>query len=145
MKILITFLLLYICNSIKLITNKVIDTKNINIFRYNINNSLFFIEFNDFIKKKNTFKHFSTNNDIYVYKIEKKSIYTIDFLITRFSVINSIPILTSKKKYFKPFQYSIYDILLYKYNDDKLVFKEQINKYSVHYMIDNNSKNIIRI
>lgn len=150
--------------SIKIITNKIIDIKNINIHRYSVYSSILFVPFdkfikqkkkyNKFIRQKNIYNNCATNNNniIYVYRIEKQSNVErpsspsiIDFLMVMHLYNMEISIITSINKYFKPYQYTIYDILLYQYSDNKLIFKDKIKKYKKHYIINNNSENIIRV
>jgi hypothetical protein len=146
-------LLLYICAiqilsaySIRIITNKIIDIKNINIHKYYIYDSIFFIPFDEFTKQKNKFKDYAINNNfVYIYKAEKQSPFIIDFLMVRYFYKTEMSIVTSTDKYFKPFQYTIYDILIYQYFGNKLIFKNKIHKGANHYIIDNNNNNIIRV
>ena len=84
-------------------------------------------------------------NFLYVYKTEKQSLFVIDFLMVRYFYNTEMPIVTSTDKYFKPFQYTIYDILIYQYFGNKLIFKDKIHKEANHYIIDNNNNDIIRI
>lgn len=147
MLILYIFLtILTITAAIKQITNKIVDIRNININKYSIYDSIFFISFDEFIKQKNKYANYAINNNfIYVYKTEKQSPFIIDFLMVRYFYNMEMPIVTSTDKYFKPFQYTVYDILLYQYFGNKLIFKDKIHKESNHYIIDNNNSDIIRV
>ena len=132
--------------AIKTITNKIIDIRNININKYAVYDSIFFVSFDEFIKQKNKYANYDVNNNfIYVYKADKQSPFIVDFLMVKYFYNMEIPIVTSTDKYFKPFQYTIYDILIYQYFDNKLIFKNKIHKESNHYIIDNNNNDIIRI
>ena len=98
-------------NAIKCIINKIIDIKNININKYTVYDSIFFVSFDEFIKQKNKYANYAVNNNfLYVYKTENKFPFSIDFLMVKYSYNNEMPIITSVDKYFKPFQYTIYDI-----------------------------------
>lgn len=132
-------------SAIKRITNKIVDIKNININKYAIYDSIFFIPFDEFIKQKNKYANYAINNLVYVYRAEKQSPFVIDFLMVKYFYNMEIPIVTSTDKYFKPFQYTVYDILLYQYFGNKLIFKDKIHKESNHYIIDNNNNDIIRV
>ena len=132
--------------SIKIITNKIIDVKSININKYKIYDSIFFISFDEFIVKKNKIKNYAINNNfIYIYKTEKHSPSIIDFLMVKYLHSTEMPIFTSMNKYFKPFQYTIYDILIYQYFGDKLIFKDKIKKNDNYYIIDNAHNGINRV
>ena len=146
MLIYIFLAILVTTSAIKTITNKIVDIKNININKYAIYDSIFFIPFDEFIKQKNKYAKYAINNNfIYIYKTEKQSPFVIDFLMVKYFYNMEMPIVTSTDKYFKPFQYTVYDILLYQYFGNKLIFKDKIYKESNHYIIDNNNNDIIRV
>jgi hypothetical protein len=131
--------------AIKLIINKIIDIRNININKFSVYDSIFFIPFDEFIEQKNKYTNYAINNNfIYVYKTEKQSPFAVDFLMVKYFYNMEMPIVTSTDKYFKPFQYTVYDILLYQYFENKLIFKDKIHKEANHYIIDNNNNDIIR-
>jgi hypothetical protein len=129
---------------------KIIDITNIGMSDYytHTHNPILFFEYNNYhdIKINMINNH---NNIIYYYKPHAKNYnnkYIYDFLLVMHSTRLDLPIVTSKNKYFKPFQYSIYDITLYKYNYPYSIIEETIiEKNSLHFLIDNNSKNIIRV
>jgi len=132
----------------KIIRNKIVDVNNININNYYIYNSLLFFKHSDYYHlRTNTNSNINYgNNAIYFYKTQTLSEYTYDFLLTMYSTKYNLPIITSKDKYFKPFQYSIHDIVLYKYNPTyKIIEENTIKKNSIHFLVNNNGSHIIRI
>ena len=86
----------------------------------------------------------------------KSSQYNYNFLLVLLSAMYNMPILTTKQNYFKPFQYSIYDIkllqlksklkknssidfLLMDYLSINYLFLEKNNK---QFFVDNNNANL---
>ena len=131
---------------------KIIDSSTINLNNYCIHNSLLFLEYSNYYEIKRSHNNICNGgkNNIIYYKIHSDKSddnkYAHDFLLTMYSTRLNLPILTSKDKYFKPFQYSIYDITIYKYHYlFKIIEETLIEKNSLHFLIDNNGKHIIRI
>jgi hypothetical protein len=133
---------------------KIIDINYIDLNKYYVHNSILFFEYSNYhdIKTHHSKIINSPNNIIYYYKptiennIKYNKNYIYDFLLIMHSSRLDIPIITSEDKYFKPFQYSICDITLYKYQYPfKIVEELFIEKHSLHFLVDNTSKNIIRV
>lgn len=128
---------------------KIIDINNIDINNYYTYNSILFFEYNSYYDIKNHNIINNCNNIVYYYKPHGTGYnkdYIYDYLLIMHSSKFDLPIVTSKNKYFKPFQYSIYDITLYNYQYPfKIIQETFIEKNSLQFLINNSCKNIIRI
>jgi alpha-tubulin suppressor-like RCC1 family protein len=132
-------------------TPKIIDIYNIGVNNYHLytDTPILFFEYNNYYDIKTNMIN-NHNSIIYYYKphaINYNNDYIYNFLLIMHSSRLNLPIVTSKTKYFKPFQYSIHDITLYKYNYSfKIIEETIIEKNSLYFLVDNEkNKKIIRI
>jgi hypothetical protein len=133
---------------------KIIDINIVDVSSYYIYTSkpVLFFEYNIHCDIKSHYNNIINNHNsvVYYYKPHVNNYnneYIYNYLLIMHSLRFNLPIVTSKNKYFKPFQYSIHDITLYKYNYPfKDIEETTIERNSLHFLIDNDGKkNIIRI